>query len=590
MGKKRSSGRPRASRTTGPRRRRLDPTWAVPLLAVLVYVGTLGHGFTLDDVEIVQRNPVVTSGAGPGEIFGTPYWGDDPGRDRALYRPVTIASYAVGHALHGGAPGIYHLVNLLLHALVCLVLARLVRDLFGDERLALLAGALFAVHPIHTEAVAGIVGRAEVLALLGMLLAARAWFRAVDPAAKRPGGWAAVSIAAYVGGSLSKEGGLAAPALVILAEAFLPGRRRLLRGDRRAISLIAAWAAAAAGVLALRASVVEGSSVNEAFLGVSGIERFLTALRICGEYVGLLLAPVRLSADYWVMQVPIARSFAEPGVLVAALVAIAMAALAWRTARPLPAIAWGVTVFAATLFPVSNLALPIGVIKAERLLYAPSAGFLVAIAGLVAPAFASARWRRPVGAVAAIAIVGLGGMTFARSAVWRDDCTLAEATLERSPDSPIFLTKQARCRFDAGQPDEARALLDRALDVRPDFPTAHLLYGIIERDAEAWGPALARFEGVLGREPNHRVALDNAAWVAYRGGWFERSAEHFSRWCEIEPGNPSPWAGAIAAYAKCGRFDEAERRAAVAAPRFPNDPDVSRNVALLRSRDEGEGS
>ena len=93
---------------------------------------------------------------------------------------------------------------------------------------------------------------------------------------------------------------------------------------------------------------------------------------------------------------------------------------------------------------------------------------------------------------------------------------------------------------------------------------------------------------MLAHEPTHRVALDNASWVAYRLGDFERSAELYDRWRLARPEDPGPWAGVIAATIRCGRLDDAERKAQEGLRRFPANPDSQRNAAMLRQiREEG---
>src|SRR5215510_8750608 len=140
------------------RARRLIEGGTVFLIAIASYANTMHADFTLDDVPIVKENELIRSTAN--------YWGEKANfNDKSLYRPLTIASYAFNYAIHGLSPTGYHVVNIVLHACVCLLLYGLVLTLFGEPLLALISGILFAVHPIHTEVVAGIVGRAEIMAL-----------------------------------------------------------------------------------------------------------------------------------------------------------------------------------------------------------------------------------------------------------------------------------------------------------------------------------------------------------------------------------------------------------------------------------------
>src|SRR5262245_56774984 len=156
---------------------------AAALVAAACYLNTLPNQFAFDDLEIILRNPLV-SGERAGDFaatFASHYWSHlrESGN---LYRPLTILSYAANHALSGTSPWSYHAVNILLHALAsALVVALGVR--FGlNAPLSLAAGLLFAVHPVHSEAVAGVVGRAELLVACG---AAAGWLAHVgDPSAR----------------------------------------------------------------------------------------------------------------------------------------------------------------------------------------------------------------------------------------------------------------------------------------------------------------------------------------------------------------------------------------------------------------------
>ena len=135
------------------------------LLAVLPYGNALQNGFAFDDEPVIQRNPVVTDGVDLTRILASPV---PPGD---LYRPLTVLTFAVNERLSPGRAASFHAVNLLLHAAVTLLVFAIAVRLFASARVAAIAAALFAVHPIHTEAVTNIVGRAELLAALFGLLA-----------------------------------------------------------------------------------------------------------------------------------------------------------------------------------------------------------------------------------------------------------------------------------------------------------------------------------------------------------------------------------------------------------------------------------
>ena len=155
-------------------KRLLEPRWAVMTciaLAIAAYMGSLGHGFAYDDVPLIEVNRRVHSLANWATILRSSWWSD------SLYRPFSALTLAADWTIGGGDPRWFHVVNVLLHAGATALVYVLARTLVPPFA-ALAAGALFAVHPVHVEAVANIVGRAEVLAAL-FALAAVLLYRAV---------------------------------------------------------------------------------------------------------------------------------------------------------------------------------------------------------------------------------------------------------------------------------------------------------------------------------------------------------------------------------------------------------------------------
>src|SRR4051812_26349467 len=150
---------------------RLSGACLAGLLAAAAYGNAVGDGFVLDDAAAIAGNRAVTRA--PATLWARDFWGGRRERPRTdAYRPLTSATFALDWRLGGGAPWPFHLTNLVLHGLRTALLVAGLWTL-ATPRVALMAGALFAVHPLHTEAVAGLVGRADVLATL---LGALAWW------------------------------------------------------------------------------------------------------------------------------------------------------------------------------------------------------------------------------------------------------------------------------------------------------------------------------------------------------------------------------------------------------------------------------
>ncbi|MGH9868357.1 MAG: hypothetical protein ACREAA_09365, partial [Candidatus Polarisedimenticolia bacterium] len=193
-------------------------TAAAALVAAACYLNTFGNGFVFDDLDVIVRNPLV-AGEQAGDLartFSTHYWHHvrDYGN---LYRPLTILSYAANHAVSGLEPWSYHAVNLALHALASALVVVLAVALGLPVGAAAAAGLLFAAHPVHTEAVAGVVGRAELLAACAVL---GAWCLHL--------GGSGIRRALGVGllfalGLFSKENAAVLPALLLAGDAWRLG-------------------------------------------------------------------------------------------------------------------------------------------------------------------------------------------------------------------------------------------------------------------------------------------------------------------------------------------------------------------------------
>src|SRR2546425_4891246 len=337
----------------------------------------------MDDLYIVVWNPLVHSVQGVWRAFTGPYWPPDLGGQ--MYRPLPLATFAVDWTIAHGHPVWFHAMNLLWHAGVA-VIVLLVALRFpspegrGDQgvRTAFVAGLVFAVHPVHVEAVANVVGLAELMAAAGVCLAVYAAVVRQD---------VLLSGAALVLGLLSKENAVVAPALIGWAWIVgLPSRPPPT--SRRMLAFVVSWAVIAGAYIAVRGVVLHPYARLHAtapvFLGESAFAGRLTAIAALGDVMRLLVFPLTLRVDYSPAERTIVRSLLD-GRFVIGLACLALWAwllvMAWRRQRRLET--YGLGWIAIAFLPVSNLLFSTGVLLAERTLYLPSVGLaLAAGAGL----------------------------------------------------------------------------------------------------------------------------------------------------------------------------------------------------------------
>jgi len=211
---------------------------AVGAAAAVVHLGVLWNGFALDDLTIIVANPLVHGLSGVWRAFALPYF--PANLDTSVYRPLAIATYALDWSVRSA--GWFHAVNLMWHIGASVLVAVLARRWAGDAA-GLVAGLAFAVHPVHVEAVANVVGRNELMAAVFTLLAV---YAAVE---RNSVLWSA---AALTGGLLSKENAAVVPGLVTAG--WLLGVRPVPR-RRTLAAFIASWAVLAAAYIGVRWAV-----------------------------------------------------------------------------------------------------------------------------------------------------------------------------------------------------------------------------------------------------------------------------------------------------------------------------------------------
>jgi protein O-mannosyl-transferase len=580
--------------------------WAlVALAAIAPYLNALPCGFAYDDGGLILKNPGVDPGQPWWRSLTSPYW---PAEQQAgLYRPLTSLTYRIQRGMTGDAPLPFHLANVLLHAGVALLVLGLVRRMApARPNLSLGIALLFAVHPLHTEAVTNVIGRAELLAALFGLGGYLLWLR--GPATPRRG---LLIGAAFALAAASKESALAWVIVIgahrigllgdgrgyrQLATREAAGGSAALRGALTADAAIAAGLVLylAARALTLGALLLETpvSLVDNPLHDAAPLARLLTAFGLLGRGAALTLAPLRLSADYSFDAIRVQTGPAGTG-LIALAAAVALGALAWRARRSRPVYLWAAVLYGAWVLPVSNLLLPIGTIFAERLLYLPSLGLLIAAAAGVEAL--AARARRARIALWLLLAVGLCfcARTVERNPVWTSDATLFTATAAAQPRSAKARSNLATLRAQAGRwPEaeaeyraalaiypsylaalnglghallmqgrlpEARAIFEQALATYPQSVETLVRLGNLLLETREALPALARFESALALAPRSQDARIGRASALFMLGRYAESATAWEAASATATGDPDLRPHLAAAYHAAGRTIDAER-------------------------------
>jgi tetratricopeptide (TPR) repeat protein len=579
---------------------------AVALAACIVNLPALLPGFIHDDHRIIEQNELVRSLARIPDIFTHGYWSVGEASVPNLYRPLTILSFALNHAVHGLHPLGYRLVNLGLHVLVSLLVLALGRRLLAPGPAAAGPGAtslgmdpavaaalLFAVHPIHTEVLGLVVGRAELLAALATAGSVVAFLKGRDRmqgARARAGRiWLMLSLGCVAAGVLSKENAVAALFLILAADRLVVRGRILWRFHLSSASVLAAC-------LLMRMAAIGGLNppgfvhyVDNPIAHLPFVAGRLTALKVLGRYALLLVAPVRQSIDYSYRAIPPASSPLEPGVLVGAAVLIAWVAAVTACRKRWPEACFSLAWIGLTMAPVANLIFPIGTILAERLLYLPSVGFvLLAGAGLLRLRASCAAGRgargavRAAGIATALLIAAFAARSVARLGDWRDDATIFARALEVAPESVRALFNHGSALEQRGDDAGAVAAYEKAIAIWPAFADAHYnLAGVYAR-RKNWAEAVEQYREALRGQPGNVPYLVNLGRSLNALGKSREARETLEKAVAIDPKSDRGYTNLGAACLAMGDAAAAVRAYSEALRINPLKADYYRNLGLAQ--------
>lgn len=426
----------------------------------LLYANTITHDYTQDDAIVINDNDFVKKGfSGIGEILGNDtFLGFFKVKKNLVaggrYRPLSLVTFAVEYQFFGESPTVSHFINVVLYALTGMLLYLVVLQFFHNKStsegyfIALATAMLFLAHPIHTEAVANIKGRDEIMALLGSL---GALYFAMKYALK--GDFVQLIFAGicFFLGILSKENTITFLAVIPLAIFTFTKTEASKIGI--STSVLVAFAAA---FLIIRSSILGDAAnltananmelMNNPYLKWTGSqyvdfssgEKFGTIFYTLGKYLVLLIFPHPLTHDYYPPQIPM-MTFADGQVIFTLLIYVGAGIYALMRLPKKDPIAFGIIYFIATLSVVSNLVFPIGTNMGERFMFMPSVGVCLIAAVLLHKLTNKkiANWSDLKLALPIIALflVGFSLKTVVRNMAWKNNYTLFSTDIQTSINS-----------------------------------------------------------------------------------------------------------------------------------------------------------
>ncbi|MFP6599315.1 MAG: tetratricopeptide repeat protein [Deltaproteobacteria bacterium] len=442
---------------------------ALTLVSLLAYWPGMDGEMVSDDHNAIVNNEFVSGKL--LTIFTKPSWWGSARGDAPGYRPVTTLTFALNHRVGGISPRGYHVTNLFVHVLVCCLVMAVGGALGMSGRASASAAAVFALMPVHSEAVLWVVGRAELLAAAGLLAGLLAILRYRQGGPAWLLGAAALALAA---GILAKENAMALLIAPPLLATVLPNGQGRRRRDLWAfVALLAGFAAAwwlRAEVAGHLLGASGGDELDNPLAGLPLDGRLAGALSVLGRYLWLIVWPHPLSADYSYNALAIGPGFIADRYSAAGLAGLATVVAVVCRARRMPVPAFCVLMAGACYAIVSNVLVPIGTIMGERLFYLPSAGLSLA----VAPALARALGTRPrkAGLAAALVATAWLAVNIDRSRDWTDPVRLFSSAVTAQPRAARARMELGSAYGHAGMAAKALVEFDQALDIYPGYMSA----------------------------------------------------------------------------------------------------------------------
>ncbi|MEX0810602.1 MAG: tetratricopeptide repeat protein [Chitinophagales bacterium] len=563
------------------------------IVSFLLFANTIPHEYAVDDTLVITKNKLTQQGFdGIGKIMTTDAFYGFFGEGYKLvaggrYRPLSIVTFAIEKEFFGNNPHISHFINVLLYSLTVVLLFYLLSLLFKPKiqnikelNIPFLAALLFAAHPIHTEVVANIKGRDEIMGLLGALGMLTLVWKYVQSQKIH---FLIAGILVYVLALLSKENAITFLAVVPLTLFFFSKAKikdYLITGLPLLI---------AAGVYVYLRQEFSGVSLgkesseilNNPFVNATLAERLATVSYTFGQYFKLLIIPHPLTHDYYYNQVPI-LDWSSPKAIISLLITLAVLLYGLVKIKSKSLFSFSILYFFITISVVSNVLFSVGIAMNERFVYIPSVGFCLLLAGLISgighyavnrsfkiQTVENSKAYKVSGLIVLLILVGYSAKTITRNMDWKNDFTLFAADYKNSPNSAKIknayggelATQAEKIKGTAKEKEylrKAEKVLTEALEIYPNYMNAHLILGNVKYklhdDKET---AIKLYQRTIQMRPDYYEGNFNLACVLLEDDKPEKAIPYFKTAVKSKPDKMEAWYNLAESYYKLNNGDSA---------------------------------
>jgi len=506
------------------------------ILGLVAYSNSFKGQFVWDDVIIINDNPHIKNWSNLPNIFTH---NKIEGELKKLYRPTQMLTYMADYSIWKLNVAGYHLTNLMLHILVALGIYWFINILYHDNILSTATSLLFITHPIHSEAVYYISGRADSLGLIFLLLSFISYIKNSD----NMGGYV-LMLSSYMLALLSRESGIILPVLLLLYHYAFKDKVRL-----KEFSSILAITIIYAG-LRLTILKLPTSNIAASYNLLQRLPGFFAAIF---EYVRLLILPFDLHMEYG----PRLFNPADPKVVIGIIITASSIAYALSKKSAKGVVFFSTLWFFIALLPVSNVIYPINAYMAEHWLYLPSIGFFLILAKVLRTLYG----RKEFKIFAVLIVAGLSAfysyLTIRQGGYWKDPVSFYERTIQYAKESDRMYNNLAIIYKDIGKYDKAIPLYKKAIELNPKYAGACTNLGLAYDAIGRYEDAIASYKQAIKANPDFADAYHNLGVVYCILGKYDEAIALFKKAIELNPKYADTYCNLGLTYESMGMRQEA---------------------------------
>jgi tetratricopeptide (TPR) repeat protein len=551
----------------------------IAIAVFLLYGNTLSNGYVLDDFSVIKENNIVNQGTkNLGQIFKTSYRAGYLNVNDGLYRPLSLAMFAIEWTMKPNNPGLGHFINLLIYVFCGIVLFKTLRRLLPQLNTYILIGTvlLFIAHPIHSEVVGNIKSRDELLCFLFSFLTIHFIIKYIDDAK---------SYFLFLGS-------------IFLFIAFLAKESAILTFPILMIMLVFFRKEAMSKIIGIVLSVMIPfivymlirKSVLDSFAGLQSVTmidnpigaqtnfglKLMGSMQVLGEYMQLFVFPHPLIYDYSYNSFPLNDGINLP-ILIGILTVLAMIAIIVITYKKHPIISFSILFIFAALSLYTNIFFTIGAAKAERFTFLASLGFCLILAYVIAkilklevyPSNISQNSNKNYFYVLGAILMLYSVKTISRNSDWKDNITLYTHDVELNPMSAkthYYLGNELIKKIAEEESDSLKKIdylnkgileVRKSVAIFPEYSDGHTQIGVGYFKMNNMDSAAVYFNKGLQYNPNNSVALSNMGAYYFNKGRYAEAIEIYDKTLLLNPRFIDAMVNLGSCYGASGRFNEA---------------------------------